>query len=101
MSDKKITIEVIKDFKFAHRGCDVVEYSKGETVDVSEECAAIALDEKWAKKPGGKKQIPENKAVTGAPENKEADEVAGENDPAAQVAGVEAGAVAEASGQGE
>ena len=28
------TIEVTKDFKFAHRGCDVVEYKAGDVIEV-------------------------------------------------------------------
>lgn len=67
--EKKVTIEVVKDFKFAHRGCDVVEYTAGETVDVSERCAEIALAEKWAKQ-GKARRAAENKDAGSAPENK-------------------------------
>lgn len=47
--EKNVTIIVTADFKFAYRGCEVVEYFKGQTVDVSQECADIARREKWAK----------------------------------------------------
>jgi hypothetical protein len=70
---KKIAIEVIRDFKFAHRGCEVIEYTAGQTADVTERCAEIALGEKWAKpaKTGkAKAEAPENKAAVAAPENK-------------------------------
>lgn len=42
------TIEVKKDFKFAERGIEVLEYVKGRVVSVSDECAGIAIAEKWA-----------------------------------------------------
>jgi hypothetical protein len=72
--EKQVSIEIIKGFKFAYRGCDVVEYKKGETVTVGAECADLALAEKWAK-PAGKARpaAPENKDAApagGAPENK-------------------------------
>jgi hypothetical protein len=41
-------ITVIKDFKFAERGLFVTEYAAGETYEVSDECAEVALAEKWA-----------------------------------------------------
>jgi hypothetical protein len=74
--EKKITIEVVKTFKFAHRGCDVVEYPAGETVEVSERCAEVALGEKWARpvKSGkAKAEAPENKDAGATPENKAAE----------------------------
>lgn len=58
------TIEIIKDFRFAHRGVEIIEYHAGDVVEVSERCAEIALDEKWAKLPKA------NKAHAAAPENK-------------------------------
>lgn len=61
------TIEIIKDFRFAHRGVEVVEYHSGDVVEVSERCAEIALDEKWAK---WAKLPKANKAHAAAPENK-------------------------------
>lgn len=74
---KKVAIEVVKDFKFAHRGCDVVEYQAGESVEVSERCAEVAIAEKWAKPAGGGKKgakakagAPEDKNAGAAPENK-------------------------------
>ncbi|MDD2742331.1 MAG: hypothetical protein PHV02_08660 [Rhodocyclaceae bacterium] len=74
--EKTITIEVTKDFKFAHRGCDVVAYQAGTTVEVTPRCAEIALTEKWAKATKAKKAAPENKAILAAPENKAATEEA-------------------------
>ena len=47
--EKYITVEVMRDFKFAYRGCDVVAYGKGQIVEVNEECAEIAMREKWIK----------------------------------------------------
>lgn len=65
---KKVTIEVVESFKYAYRGCDVVEYKKGAVVEVSEEVAELAKAEKWAK--ATKKEAPENKDAGNAPENK-------------------------------
>lgn len=71
--EKKVQIEVVKDFKFAHRGCDVVEYKAGAAVEVSEDCAALAIAEKWAKPAGkAKKAAPENKDARGPDEDKAA-----------------------------
>lgn len=69
---KKETLEVVKDFKYAYRGCDVVEYKAGEIVELNEEVAELAKSEKWAKKPG-KKTATENKSQGAAPENKAAE----------------------------
>lgn len=57
-------IEVTKDFSFAHRGVDVVDYRAGDVVEVSDRCAEVALAEKWAKQPRA------NKAHASAPETK-------------------------------
>lgn len=59
---KLVEIEVIKDFKYAHRGCDVREYVAGSTVEVSEDCAELAIKEKWAKtvKSAGKTKAEKN-----------------------------------------
>lgn len=38
---------IIKTFRYAFRGCDVVEYSEGEQ-DVPDEVATLALAEGWA-----------------------------------------------------
>lgn len=46
---EKVSIEVVEAFKFAHRGCDVVEYPIG-LADVEPEVAELAIREKWAKK---------------------------------------------------
>lgn len=61
-------IIVKKPFKFAHEGIRVQEFEPStEAVEVSDECAAVALEEGWAKVPGerSKRAIPE------APENKD------------------------------
>lgn len=68
--EKGVTIEVIEGFKFAHRGVEVREYSKGETVEVEAECAEIAIREKWAKPGKARKEAPENKDAGAPPENK-------------------------------
>lgn len=48
--EKKVEIVVVKNFKFAHRGCDVVEYkASAEPIEVTERCAEVAIAEKWAK----------------------------------------------------
>lgn len=64
--EKQVTIEVIKPFRFAYRGCDVVEYATGEHA-VSERCAEVAIAEGWAKAKGS---APENKDAGKAPRNK-------------------------------
>ena len=64
------TIEVTKDFKFAHRGCDVVEYKAGDVVTADGELCEIAIKNKWAKDSKAKAAAPENKNAGKAPENK-------------------------------
>lgn len=82
MSEQKTeTLEVVKDFKYAYRGCDVVEYKAGQTVELTDEVAELAKAEKWAKKPG-KKAPAENKDLGAAPENKSALEDGGAQQPA-------------------
>lgn len=71
--EKKVTIEVVKAFKFAHRGCDIVEYPAGAVIEVTERCAEVALAEKWARPVKAKKEAPENKDSGPAPENKAAE----------------------------
>lgn len=46
------TINVLKPFKFAHRGCDVQEFEPGQ-VDTTDEVAEVALAEGWAEQLGG------------------------------------------------
>lgn len=75
------TLEVVKDFKYAYRGCDVVAYMAGETVELTQEVADLAKINKWVKKPG-KKAPAENKDLGSSPENKSAVE----EDGAAQAA---------------
>lgn len=65
-------IEVTKAFAFAHNGTEVVHYAAGESVDVSDECAEVAVAEGWAVPADGVKAAkpPANKARKPAPENK-------------------------------
>lgn len=64
------TIEVTKDFKFAHRGCDVVEYKTGDVIDADDVLFDVATKNKWAKESKAKAAAPENKDAGNAPENK-------------------------------
>lgn len=65
-------LKILKDFPFAHRGCDVKNYTKGETVETDDaELVEVATAEKWAKTVSGtERQPPENKSKGDAPENK-------------------------------
>lgn len=69
-------IEIIEDFKFAHRGCDVVEYTAGQVIEADAELHKIATENNWAKpaeaKPAAKvhKAAPHNKNAGNSPENK-------------------------------
>ena len=43
-------IIVLKPFKFAHRGIDVEEFFPStEPIETTDECADLAIEEKWAK----------------------------------------------------
>lgn len=65
------TIEVTKDFKFAHRGCDVVEYKTGEVIAApAADLYDVATKNKWAKESKAKTTAPENKDAGNAPEDK-------------------------------
>lgn len=45
-------LKITKDFAFAHRGCDVVQYQAGTEVETDDqELIKTALAEKWASKP--------------------------------------------------
>ena len=45
-------LKITKDFAFAHRGCDVVQYLAGTEVETDDqELIETALAEKWAVKP--------------------------------------------------
>jgi len=64
-------IEVTKDFKFAHRGCDVVEYQAGDVIeDPAADLYEVAIKNKWAKESKAKPAAPENKDAGQSPENK-------------------------------
>lgn len=41
--------EVIKDFKGSPDGCTVIQYQKGEVVEIVDSLAEVALAEKWVK----------------------------------------------------
>jgi len=69
MGTKK-SIEVTQDFKFAHRGCDVVEYKAGDVIDADDDLFDVAIKNKWAKESKAKAGAPENKNAGKAPENK-------------------------------
>lgn len=72
MGNKK-TIEVTEDFKFAHRGCDIVEYKNGDVVEADADLFEVAIKNKWAKESKAKavaQKAPENKDAGQAPENK-------------------------------
>jgi hypothetical protein len=64
-------LKITKDFAFAHRGCDVVQYQAGTEVETDDqELIDVALAEKWASKA---RQARDNKDNGPAPENKTAD----------------------------
>lgn len=43
---------ILKPFKFAHEGIRVEEFEPGdEPVELTDECAAVALEERWAVEP--------------------------------------------------
>ncbi|MEN9903697.1 MAG: hypothetical protein RLZZ555_262 [Pseudomonadota bacterium] len=64
-------LKITKDFAFAHRGCDVVQYQAGTEVETDDqELIDVALGEKWASKA---RQARDNKDNGPAPENKAAD----------------------------
>ena len=73
MRNQKSTVklDVLQDFKWAHRGVEVVEYAKGDTIETDDEdLIEVATDDanKWASVAGDGKK----KAKAGAPENKDA-----------------------------
>lgn len=67
-------IIVIKPFKFAHAGIHVEEFTpSSEPIDTTDECADVAITEKWAKafKPRGSESQSQAQAQAsneGAPE---------------------------------
>ena len=70
-------IIVKKPFKFAHRGIHVEEFTPSDKpVETTDECAALAIAEKWAvRAPAGRRQAAnegasETAAHTGAAETK-------------------------------
>lgn len=63
------TLTVIKPFAFAVHGHTVVNFTEGETAEMVEECADIALREGWARPPR-KRELREVAAEFDAPETK-------------------------------
>lgn len=66
-------ITVTQNFKFAENGIHVTEFLAGETYDVSNDCAEVALAEKWAtgeKTRRAAAKAPETAAAASAPEVK-------------------------------
>lgn len=53
--------EVLQSFKGSPDGYTVIEYEKGKNVDLPDELAAVAIRNKWVKKPEGKKTPSEEK----------------------------------------
>lgn len=56
-------IKPLKPFSYSDNGCQLVPYEPGDPVEVSDECAAVAVAEGWAEA---------HKAHGAAPENKDA-----------------------------
>lgn len=60
-------IIVLKEFKFAVGGVSVIEYRpSAEPVEVTDRCAEIALQEKWAKIPKAEKKSESSTESPGA-----------------------------------
>lgn len=79
--DTIMKLKITKSFFFAHRGCDVVQYTAGQEVDTEDQdLIDTALTEKWATKA---REARQNKSLPGAPENKgaEGDEGTGDGAP--------------------
>lgn len=79
--DTIMKLRITKSFPFAHRGCDVVQYTAGQEVDTEDQdLIDTALTEKWATKA---REARQNKSLPGASENKgaEGDEGAGDGTP--------------------
>lgn len=70
-----VTLTILESFKFAHRGVEVREYTKGEKVETDDpELVTVATDNKWAKAEKAKGAAPENKdAASQKAENKGAE----------------------------
>ena len=71
-------IEVKQDFKFADKGIYVSEFAKGDIAGVSDECADLAVAERWAKEStkrpdylvmDGVREAPEQAVEEAAPES--------------------------------
>ena len=65
-------LKVIKEFRGSHDGVNSRVYYAGETYDIGQELAEVALREGWAVAPAPEKMAdaPQNKMHKGAPQNK-------------------------------
>lgn len=46
-------LKILADFKFAHRGVEIAEYTKGSEIETGDaDLVEVAVREKWAKKLG-------------------------------------------------
>ena len=64
-------LKVIKSFDFAHRGCDVKPYAKGEEIDTDTadpELVKVATDEGWLAKTRTGKEPPPPPPLPADPE---------------------------------
>lgn len=73
-------LKVIKPFNWAHQGVRVESFAKDQVITTEDEdLIRVATEEKWVTKTRGgsdsksQSTAPENKALTGAGENKGAD----------------------------
>lgn len=64
-------IIMLCDLRFAHRGVQVVEYTKGQEVDTEDaEFIALCAEHKWGREASAARRAPSNKAHGAAPEAK-------------------------------
>lgn len=79
-------LKITQQFDFAHRGCEVKTYAKGDEIDTETadpELVKVATEEGWASKPRAK---PDAQASKPAPEAAATDELdlPAPQDPASQ-----------------
>ena len=80
-------LKITKQFDFAHRGCDVKTYVKGEEIDTETadpELVKVATDEGWAAKPRAKSEGQGGKDAADPPSADEGDLPLLPQDPAPQ-----------------
>ena len=66
-------LKIVKNFSFAHRGCVVVDYVKGQVVETDDkELVDVSLEEGWATKAKAStsSDAPEDKAEKASLETK-------------------------------